>query len=99
MSEPMSTEHKPESPLPWTVNMLLESDLKMHCVGIRDAKKGVVLSSERQENVEYIAHACNAYPNIIEVLKGLKINPLDGSVAGFPIFELLRELGELGGKE
>ena len=82
-----SSDVKPKSPLPWT-----------SCLGdIVGADKVPVVIEISAKNADYITHACNAHPKLVEMLKALS----DGatvygqwSLLSRKARELLKELGE-----
>ena len=95
-----ATRHKPATPLPWVAEVDYATNTKKRRVlnsamvvaekggmpGILVSQGGVVEKRDR-ENAEYIAHACNAYPKMVAMLRSCA-----GRLVGIEAF--LRELGE-----
>lgn len=91
-------KNKPATPLPW------ERDAYGAIVvtGRRLLVTGVALNTgnfnaEAQDNTDYIRHAANAYPRLVQALKVIYAQE-DDTISVFrhrEIGEILRELGEL----
>ncbi len=87
----MSTNHKPATPLPWSV--LIEDGANAIC-GRIDPVTGKAIP--RGRDVAYIAHAANAYPQLVRALREAADN-LDyrgGKERADAYRAILRELGE-----
>jgi hypothetical protein len=74
-------QHKPTTPLPWTDN---GTQVHGRDINPNGSMSGAIRVFGIQTNYAYIAHACNAYPKLVEALK------LSGHAK-----PLLQELGEL----
>jgi hypothetical protein len=88
---------KPASPLPWTNK---ERGNTFHTYAIKDGESRNVCTLTSEENAAYIAHACNAYPKLVEALRKIK-ERTDGSrdfdaaaEAAYITSTVLAELGE-----
>jgi hypothetical protein len=89
---------KPEAslPLPWKIDKNIAG-----FTGIRAANNAIVHGTEHPECLDYIVHACNAYPKLISILqRGSVINL--GFAPDYNLKDLardcrglLRELGEI----
>ena len=92
----MRTNCKPATPLPWKSVQADQGSFSTFWI----------LDEEREDadvddqNADYIAHAANAYPKLVEALRNAleQIDHQAASAAGWPDSEnariLLRELGE-----
>ena len=102
---------KPATPLPWKSDkwtshaprtVLIDDDA---CI----TGKRVVAECEEATDAAYVVHACNAYPRLIEALKGARetlgrywfsdvdgesYNNDDAISDSYAIDDILRELGE-----
>ncbi len=90
----MNTKHTPATPLPWSAE---ERGLTIHRQVV--VGKGLVCQVSRRagqaENAAYIAHACNAYPRLVEALRGCLKGRSDADSPQFVLARaLLVELGE-----
>lgn len=82
----MTTKHQPATPLPWkSVSGCLNPDFSM-----------TLDPSVHTADTAYIAHAANAYPRLVEAVRGLLAKDGWGvrTAGEQPARALLRELGE-----
>ncbi len=81
---------KPATPLPWDVIKLRKFYAMFN---LRTATQLGKLPSG--QDAAYIAHACNAYPRLVEALRGMDPSaPLGNELTWEKARALLRELGE-----
>lgn len=92
------TNLKPATPLPWRVAAVEEG--RFPCYPINDSK-GVNISNVyiharggSNKDAEYIAHACNAYPKLVDAVQMLTYGSERNPEAWHFAMRLLRELGE-----
>ena len=98
-----SKEIKPATPLPWHVGLRqaeqIVYDAKGWAVANATVYHGAADVAETKANARYIAHACNAYPRLVEALRTLEKDnygqPSAVTVRALePIRALLQEPGE-----
>ena len=101
---------KPGTALPWVLDgaVILTANQRAHGVGlVADCNDNEVSAKRSKRNAEYIAHAANAYPKLVEALAGLfehcamihkhwgeGSNAKQADAAQNAARDLLRELGE-----
>lgn len=85
----MNVHHTPVTPLPWTVEDggMFEAQV----VGPVEGVAQTILHNGQRQNADYIAHAANAYPKLVEALRKCADA---GSPAADDAFDLLHSLGE-----
>lgn len=72
MGETMNTKHKPATPLPWDTAGIVP---QFHIVGgnpqelIADCTVGRDRPKADYANADYLAHAANAYPKLVDALR------------------------------
>ena len=79
----MSTKHAPATPLPWHRYNQDRGSIHFGCA---------LETITGDDDLDFAIHACNAYPKLIETLKGL-IG--EGITVDAVVTEVLTELGEL----
>lgn len=94
-------KHNPEMDLPWRAikrdgafQVLTDDNVR---VASLNYAHGVAAAHDCQRaNADYIAHACNAYPQLVEALRKIARTPSAGNMAEAraSAFQLLGELGE-----
>jgi hypothetical protein len=94
----MNTKHKPATALPWSVAGFSTSRVRgVHAASgkLRNVADFVEYVGDKGEDAAYATHAANAYPKLVEALRGI----LQGDGASWATRatvarDLLRELGE-----
>jgi hypothetical protein len=95
------TNNYPATPLPWEyvdngmVIVARDAPAQLRPVQIAQAVRGLVHDhgpEHATNDINYIAHACNAYPKLVEALRQCSKN--DGNRAVYVAETMLRELGE-----
>jgi hypothetical protein len=89
-----STKNQPATPLPFTVE---QPNVHLYLKGANGAAIGerYIGSIDERQDLAYIAHAANAYPQLVAQLRALiAVGPSKGG-EGDSARALLRALGEL----
>lgn len=106
------TKHTPATPLPFKTQderLLVESrgfgisgsEIIAHIRSPGRPPYGITFESHQEsciQDARYIAHAANAYPKLVEMLRNIAANEWDATGAtptGKSVSALLRELGEV----
>jgi hypothetical protein len=84
---------KPATPLPWQAN-----DRCIDTMGTEQPALATLCHGSPEQNADYIAHACNAYPKLVEALRNVMRSDKFKAAAEFDARLLLRELGEHDGR-
>ena len=102
-------KHTPATPLPWVYEPNLERGdartsgyIRERTITAEYAQLGRSVakavrfngSTDQDRNATYIAHACNAYPRLVEALRKV-LDPEAAQIKWREARALLRELGEL----
>ena len=92
-----NTKHKPATALPWNVR---QGYVSGDSLIIARMERGYY--EDREQDAAYIAHACNAYPQLVAALRDLREAALlarTGAEMSYDAVqradEVLRDLGEL----
>ncbi len=101
LEDPMATNMKPATPLPWRVTAV-EPD-RYPAYPIKSGSRLVALvhiraSGKADADADYIAKACNAYPKLVEALRTLIDADREGELCNDQFaaaIDILRELGEV----
>ena len=94
----MTTNHKPATALPWKYQA--EGRAQFGILGSARLPAPHPTAQNNQTDAAYVAHAANAYPRLVEALRGVELiarvnAPLtDGSSMHKSICALLHDLGE-----
>lgn len=88
----MTTKHTPATPLPWIADAraLIARDNYTFAIVGNPATEVV----DDQSDARYIAHACNAYPRLVEAVRELLDWADSKDQRVISIRAILRELGE-----
>ena len=86
---------KPATPLPWKCKQVGDTGGKNQ-VGVYEIRHEPwrVAEYANDEDAAYIAHACNAYPKLVEALRSIAKLAWGGKLQQYAAQAILRELGE-----